>query len=68
MPHSEAITRLQDRNGLTEEQAKSRINSQSDNKFYVDAANVVFCSLWAVEYTRSQVDKAWALLKKRVQE
>ncbi|CAH1178912.1 unnamed protein product [Phaedon cochleariae] len=66
IPRNEAVIRLQRRNGLTEEQANSRIESLPSNKFYVDSANVVFCTLWPVEYTKEQVVKAWGLLEKRM--
>lgn len=54
------------RNGLTEEQAKARLDAQPKNKVYVEAANVVFCSLWDVDYTRYQVEQAWNLLQTRL--
>ncbi|XP_028133905.1 bifunctional coenzyme A synthase [Diabrotica virgifera virgifera] len=63
---AEAINRLETRNGLTEEQATSRIDSQPSNKFYVQSSNVVFCTLWPVEYTKQQVIKAWNLLAERI--
>lgn len=54
------------RNSLTEEQIKSRIRAQLSNKSCVEAANVVFCTLWPVEYTYQQVDKAWGELQGRL--
>ncbi|CAG9827442.1 unnamed protein product [Diabrotica balteata] len=66
IPRAEAISRLETRNGLTEEQATSRIDSQPSNKFYVQSSNVVFCTLWPVEYTKQQVIKAWNLLTERI--
>lgn len=66
VPQTEATHRLKTRNGLTEDQAQHRIASQPSNQTYVEAANVVFCSLWDVEYTRSQVDRAWSLLQDRL--
>ncbi|CAG9860581.1 unnamed protein product [Phyllotreta striolata] len=65
VPRKEAVKRLLERN-LTEEQANSRLNAQPNNQFYVQNANVVFCSLWNVEYTKEQVKKAWDLLMKRI--
>lgn len=68
IPEREAIQRIKVRNLLSEEQVKSRIRAQISNKTYVDAANVVFCTLWSVEYTYQQVDKAWEQLKRRLNE
>lgn len=66
IPEIEAIERLKVRNALTEEQVKSRIKAQPTNKTYVDAANVVFCTLWSVDFTYQQVDKAWKDLQSRI--
>lgn len=62
----EAVKRLKERDGLTEEQIMGRIKSQPRNKDYVEASNVVFCSLWSVDYTHQQVDKAWKGLQERI--
>ncbi|GBP50215.1 Bifunctional coenzyme A synthase [Eumeta japonica] len=59
IPPEEAIKRLQERNGLTEEAAKERIASQISNAEQVKKANIVFSPFWSYEYTQSQVDKAW---------
>ncbi|XP_017772037.1 PREDICTED: bifunctional coenzyme A synthase-like [Nicrophorus vespilloides] len=66
VPKDEAIARLKSRNKLTEDQAIARINAQAHNTYYVENSNVVLCSLWPVEYTRKQVDKAWDLLQTRL--
>ncbi|XP_018576337.1 bifunctional coenzyme A synthase [Anoplophora glabripennis] len=66
VPRQEAITRLISRNGLTEEQAKNRLDAQQPNTFYVNHANVVFCPLWEPEHTREQVYNAWGLLQERI--
>ncbi|XP_025833338.1 bifunctional coenzyme A synthase-like, partial [Agrilus planipennis] len=66
VPPEEAVKRISERNNLTPEQAKQRIDAQPPNKNYVEAANVVFCTLWPEDFTRSQVDKAWNLLKNRL--
>lgn len=55
-----------ERNKLTIEQANNRIDSQPANTFYVENSHVVFCTLWAVEYTREQVVRAWGLLQNRI--
>ncbi|XP_067144110.1 bifunctional coenzyme A synthase [Centruroides vittatus] len=64
IPEKEAIKRIRERDGLSEEQALQRINSQMSNKERVDRANVIFCSFWEPEYTVSQVNKAWDQLQK----
>ncbi|KAB0793521.1 hypothetical protein PPYR_13141 [Photinus pyralis] len=66
IPSKVAIERLINRNGLSEEQARSRVDSQLDNAGYIRMANVVFCSLWSKEFTISQVDRAWDLLQARL--
>lgn len=66
VPRNEAVKRLVERNNLTEEQAIARIDSQPSNKIYVEGANVVLCPLWDVEFTGTQVKKAWALLQNRI--
>ncbi|KRT79204.1 hypothetical protein AMK59_8052, partial [Oryctes borbonicus] len=66
IPPEEAIRRLQERNNLTAEEAKRRLSAQMENKKYVEAANVVICTLWPIDYTRTQIDKAWNLLKERI--
>ena len=60
----EAIKRIVERDGKTEEQATARLDNQMSNKKLISKCNTVFYSLWDYEITRKQVDKAW----KRVQE
>ena len=66
VPPSEAITRIQQRNGLTEEAARSRVNSQMGNDERVERSHVVLSTLWEPEFTQKQVEKAWNLLMKRI--
>ncbi|VEN57221.1 unnamed protein product [Callosobruchus maculatus] len=66
VPRKEVISRLVNRNGLTEEQAVARVEAQPPSTYFVEHANVVFCPYWEVEYTRQQVVKAWELLEKRI--
>lgn len=47
------------RNKLSEEAAKSRIEIQPSNTEQVKEANVVICTLWSHEITLEQVEKAW---------
>ena len=59
----EAIKRIMERDGKTEEEATKRLQSQISNQEFVSAANVVFCSKWSKEFTQSQVKKAWDRLE-----
>lgn len=65
IPEEEAVRRIVERK-LSEEQARARLAAQNNNKFFVDRAHVVFCTLWSVEYTFSQVKKAWDGLQERI--
>lgn len=67
VPREEALKRLLERNNLTEEQAKNRIDSQPPNKFYVKQSNVVIYPYWEVEHTKEQVLRAWKLLQGRIE-
>lgn len=66
IPSVEAVKRIQNRNNLSEEEAKKRIESQKKNEEIVDFANVIFCTFWSVDYTQMTVEKAWKLLKERI--
>lgn len=66
IPPEEAIRRLQERNHLTEEEAKARVASQIPNSETVAHANVVLCSLWRPAYTQKQVHRAWNNLIERL--
>ena len=46
---------MKERNKLTEEQARQRLNSQISNLERVEMSNVVLCTLWEYEYTQQQV-------------
>lgn len=48
-----------DRNGLSEEAAKLRIEMQPSNTEQVKEANVVISTLWSHEETLIQVERAW---------
>ncbi|XP_050350593.1 bifunctional coenzyme A synthase isoform X2 [Nymphalis io] len=63
IPPAEAIKRLKERNNLTEEEAKQRVDAQPSNKEQVDVANVVFSPYWSYEYTQTQIDRAWDQLQ-----
>jgi len=47
------------RNGLSEEAAKLRIEMQPSNTEQVKEANIVICTLWSHEETLIQVERAW---------
>merc|ERR1712029_1112058 len=55
----EAVRRIVERDGKTEEEAVKRLESQMSNQEFVDSANVVFCSKWEKQFTQAQVKKAW---------
>lgn len=57
IPPEEAVRRLVEIRGLTQEEAEKRVNSQIDNLTRVRASNAVFCSLWDHQFTQQQVDK-----------
>lgn len=54
------------RSGLTENEAKVRLDSQPSNSEQVSQANVVFSTMWRTEFTKKQVSKAWLHLKERL--
>lgn len=67
IPSKVAIQRVMERNNLSEEEAKARVNSQPKNSFVVEHSNVVFSSLWSYEYSQLQAEKAWNELLHRLQ-
>lgn len=54
---------MQERNSLSEEEAKQRIESQPTNLEQVALANIVFSPYWSYEYTQQQIDRAWDQLQ-----
>ncbi|XP_018392343.1 PREDICTED: bifunctional coenzyme A synthase [Cyphomyrmex costatus] len=66
IPENEAIKRVMDRNGLSEEAAKLRINMQPSTMEQVKEANIVICTSWSYERTLVQVERAWRELIKRI--
>uniref|UniRef100_A0A3P8VA96 Bifunctional coenzyme A synthase n=2 Tax=Cynoglossus semilaevis TaxID=244447 RepID=A0A3P8VA96_CYNSE len=67
IPEEEAILRIQERDGVTREDALRRLESQWPAAKQVQHANVVLSTLWEPEVTQKQVLKAWKLLQKRIQ-
>lgn len=62
VPPAEAIKRVVERNGLTEEEAKRRLASQLTNEEMVAKSHVIFSSLWDSDFTLKQAEKAWHML------
>ncbi|CAG7837641.1 unnamed protein product, partial [Allacma fusca] len=60
VPRQEAVSRIQARDKLSKEDTEKRVDSQLSNQSRLSKATFAFCSLWEVEFTRKQVDKAWA--------
>jgi len=56
---ADAISRLQSRNGLTEEQAKQRINAQLSNEERADEADVLLQNTGTIEELRIRVGELW---------
>ena len=55
----ETIARLQSRNGLTEEQARQRINAQLSNEEREDYADVLLKNTGTIEELRIRVGELW---------
>lgn len=68
IPRDEAIRRIIERNGLTEEAARQRIDSQMDNETIVKHSNVIFSSLWSYEFSQQQAEKAWNELQEHMKQ
>lgn len=62
VPPDEAVRRVVERNGLSEEEARKRLDSQLSNKEVVSKSNVIFSSQWESEFTQKQAEKAWQML------
>lgn len=62
IPPEEAIRRVVERNGLSEEEVKRRLASQMTNKETVARSHVVFSSQWDHEFTLNQAERAWTML------
>ncbi|XP_055529944.1 bifunctional coenzyme A synthase [Wyeomyia smithii] len=62
IPREEAIKRLTERNGLSEEEASKRVNAQMSNVELVKHSDIVFCTAWSYDYSQQQAEKAWSTL------
>lgn len=63
---NQAIRRLINRDSLTEEQAKQRIEAQPCNDAMVKESTVVFSTQWSYEFSRQQAEKAWKGLQEHL--
>ncbi|TRZ15661.1 hypothetical protein HGM15179_011426 [Zosterops borbonicus] len=54
IPEDEAVRRIVARDGLTEEAARHRLQSQMTNRQRVEQSQVVLCTLWEPDITRQQ--------------
>ncbi|XP_039269906.2 bifunctional coenzyme A synthase-like [Styela clava] len=66
VPVEEAIQRIIERNNISEEDARKRINSQSTNEWRTERANVVLSTLWDPAVTQKLIEKSWDLLGQRL--
>jgi Dephospho-CoA kinase len=60
---SQAVKRLQERNNLTENDAKARIAALPSNTEFAAKAHVVMSTYWSPRYTQKQVERAWKSLQ-----
>ncbi|KAF7708086.1 bifunctional coenzyme A synthase [Silurus meridionalis] len=68
IPEEEAVRRIVQRDGVSQEDALRRLQSQWSNTQLVERANVVLCTLWEPDVTQRQIKKAWDLLQLRIQQ
>ena len=66
-PRDEAVLRIVERDGKTEEEAARRLGNQMSNEERVKKASTVICTLWSPEITTSQVNKAVQRLNSELQ-
>jgi len=57
------VKRLQERNNLTESDARARIAALPSNTEFVAKAQVVMSTYWSPRYTQKQVERAWKSLQ-----
>ncbi|XP_029429876.1 bifunctional coenzyme A synthase isoform X2 [Rhinatrema bivittatum] len=68
IPDQEAVTRIMNRDGVSEDAARKRLVNQLSNSERVAKSNVVLCTVWEPEITQQQVQKAWNLLQERIKQ
>ena len=64
--YSQAIRRTVERDHISSDEAKRRINAQLTNQDRFSYANVLLCTYWAESITQKQVEYAWHLLLQRI--
>ena len=62
----QAIRRVVERDHITTDEAKRRLNAQMSNEQRFPHANVLLCTYWKVDVTQKQVEYAWQLLLQRI--
>jgi phosphopantetheine adenylyltransferase/dephospho-CoA kinase len=63
---SQAIRRVVERDHISQDEAKRRLNTQMSNQERFPYANVLLCTYWAESVTQKQVEHAWQLLLQRI--
>ncbi|CAF1001892.1 unnamed protein product [Adineta ricciae] len=66
IPPKEAIRRVVERDHLSVEEVKRRLDAQMSNETRLPYANVLLCTYWAESITQKQVEHAWQLLLQRI--
>ncbi|XP_030375685.1 bifunctional coenzyme A synthase [Scaptodrosophila lebanonensis] len=66
VPPEEAVRRIIERNGLSEEEACKRLSNQVPNSEIVAKSNVIFSSQWDYDFTQKQAERAWNMLNKEL--
>ncbi len=66
-PVQTAVERLRNRNGLSEDAAMARINSQMSNKERADVSDVQIENAGTEDQLRQRVEKAWTSLQSRLE-
>jgi dephospho-CoA kinase len=64
-PRTQRLARLMRDRGMSEEQARSRIDAQASAQQRVEAADVVIDNTGSLDELRARVDEVWADLSKR---
>jgi dephospho-CoA kinase len=62
----QAIRRVVERDHISPDEAKRRLNAQKSNQERFPYANVLLCTYWAESVTQKQVEYAWQLLLQRI--
>ncbi|EDW72993.1 uncharacterized protein Dwil_GK16881 [Drosophila willistoni] len=68
VPPEEAVRRIIERNGLSEEEARKRLASQVPNPEIVAKSHVLFSSQWDYDFTQKQAERAWQILCRELEQ